>query len=347
MWRIFGVDESKLPSGHYRELCRALIHELNETDRNWRNGNFKTTSNRIDLLDSHVTIGNDCIVRHSNVTYCKRHRRTKLDFFHGSSPKPRSSLLIPDGWFAVTNTDIVVLWDKKNIKIVDTDGQLICEPQELDEDERVSWNLASCYVTDYQMAVFSKTDGQEKLSLWDVRNPPNVTRLKTRCFKLNLEQEYLFTMDDQFIAVSTYQNKTTNFYFFSKNTLNLHWQKTVGMDMRNYFVYGQGMLLLYVERSDSVEFGLIEMYDVTSGQFVRGMRTPVKRGPLEYLVGFNSKFIVVAHFGFAKNKMDVYDLKAIKNPTADGIMVRTLVVNNYFFGYCGGRNGDILHKLCG
>ena len=66
LWRSFGVDKTKLPSGHYRGLCKALIHEINEIDRNWRHGNFKKTSNRTNFLfGSRVTIGNDCIVRYS------------------------------------------------------------------------------------------------------------------------------------------------------------------------------------------------------------------------------------------------------------------------------------------
>jgi hypothetical protein len=55
-------------------------------------------------------------------------------------------IVLPNESFAVTNTEIVVVWDKKNIKILDTDGQLISELQESDEDERISWNLALCCI---------------------------------------------------------------------------------------------------------------------------------------------------------------------------------------------------------
>jgi F-box-like len=88
LWRRFGVDETKLPSGHHRGLCKALIDELNETESNWRNGTFKKTTKistkRIDLLESKVSIGNDCIVRPSYGNFSCRNGMT-LDFFHQSS----------------------------------------------------------------------------------------------------------------------------------------------------------------------------------------------------------------------------------------------------------------------
>jgi hypothetical protein len=80
------------------------------------------------------------------------------------------------------------VWDEENIKILDTDGHLISEFQELDEDERISWELALCCISGSQMAVMSKTKihGQEKLSLWDVSDPSQVIRLMRRWFNLRL-----------------------------------------------------------------------------------------------------------------------------------------------------------------
>ena len=80
-----------------------------------------------------------------------------------------------------------------------------------------------------------------------------------------------------------------------------------------------------VKQSESEKFGLIEMYDVTSGTCFREIRMKVKYGHIEldYLVGFNSKFMVISKFGSRNGQMDVYDLAAVKNPIADRIWLYT------------------------
>ena len=332
LWRSFGVDETKMPSGRYRGLCRALIRVMNETDRNWRNGNFKTKLYSYDSpFRSNVTIGNDCIASYSD--YYFEHENT-IKFFDQCSPEAKSRVRVPRGSSAVTNTEIAVLWDKKNMKILDTDGQLICEVPELDEDERISWNLASCCISGDQVAVLSQTDGREKLSLWDVKNLPKVICLKSRLFNFNMQLNRFSSMkmDDQFIAVSTSQDESTNIYFFSKETLGLHWRKTVDGVIELDFVYGKGLLLLLCckkKRGKSRKIQRIEMYDVTSGHFIRELPFAVDNG-LYHFVCFNSKFMVVAPFKCVpKKKLFVYDLEAIKNLKSDGF-VRTIVVKNDF-----------------
>jgi hypothetical protein len=215
------------------------------------------------------------------------------------------------------------VWDKKNIQILDTNGQLIRELQELDEYERISWNLASCCLSGDQMAVISHSGGQGKLSPWDVRNPTNAICLKSRWFNLNLQLERYYTMkikikmDDQFIVVSISQNESINIYFFSKETLDLHWQKPFdGSISGPDFAYGKGLLLLFVFKKNSRKSRTtqhIEMLDVTSGKCFREL--PFTVGGLSHFVCFNSKYMVVAPFKYVpKKKLYVYDLEALENP---------------------------------
>ena len=35
------MDEKKLETVHYRELCKAIMKEVNEIDNNWRKRNFE------------------------------------------------------------------------------------------------------------------------------------------------------------------------------------------------------------------------------------------------------------------------------------------------------------------
>jgi F-box-like len=337
VWRDFGVNEKNLDVLKYRRICKDIIQELNEIDNNWRTGNFNVTSKGFYSAEFSIfTIGNDFIVHISCQDWSDEKQYVIL---HRTSLEVISSMKIPGGSFAVTNTNIVVLWDKENIKILDTNGQLISGVPELDEDERISWKLASCCLSGDQMAVLSENYGRVKLSLWDVSDPSNVICLKSGRFNLHqeeLEDPSLIKMDEQFIAVSTFDDQYTTIYFFSKETLTLHWQKTVDGNSNENLAYDQGMLLVYGK------FGLIEFYDVTSGQCFRKLRTQVKPNflePLGHLVGFNSKFMVVAQNSYNNNnnnnntilsKMDVYDLEAVKNPKAARILVRTFIVKNYF-----------------
>jgi F-box-like len=228
VWWELGVDERKLETVHYRELCKAIMKEVNEIDNNWRKRNFELIEDKGGYVYSTPSKIRDD--RLADFNYCDwvwdGGKKDKLKFHNRTSMSLRC-IVIPDESFAVTNTDIVAVWDKKNLKILDTDGQLISELQELDEGERISWKLASCCLSHDRMAVLSQNDGQEKLSLWNVRDPFKVTRLNSQYFNLDLHfgSDYLMNMDDQFIAVTTFHNNTTSIHLFSMKTLNLHWQK--------------------------------------------------------------------------------------------------------------------------
>ena len=323
VWREFGTDNKKLQSVHYRGLCKVMIQQVNKLDNNWRTGNFKKSSKRVhSSYSSDVIIGNHCIALYSLGSSWNNVRR--LNLVHRTNLEVQSFIDIPDGASAVTNTEIVVVWDKKNMKILNTVGQLISEVHELDEDELISWNLASCCINGDEMAVLSRTGEQEKLSLWDVSDPSNAICLKTRWFNLSLELKHSTSikMDDQFIAVSISKIRSTRFYFFWKKTLDLHWQKSVDGYLTGNFAYDHGLLSISVREAND---GHREMYDVKAGTFSRKMRSTVKHDGEDF-VGFNSKFMVAVHKGISRSELKIYDLKAVKNSksTANEILVHNL-----------------------
>ena len=210
VWRKFVTDKKKLQSVHYRGLCKVMIQEVNKLDNNWRTGNFKKSSKIVySLYGSDFIIGNHCIALRT--MFDNWGLIMRLNFVHRTNLEVQSFIDIPDGSLAVTNTEIVVLWDKKNLKILDTNGQLISEVRELDEDERISWNLASCCIKGNEMAVLARIGKQEKLSLWDVSDPSNAICLNSRWFNLSLELNHSnsIKMDDQFIAVSISKIRST------------------------------------------------------------------------------------------------------------------------------------------
>ena len=249
--RIFGVSVEKLKNVPYRSLCRAIHREEKQIDRNWRSGKFKKNSPTKSFEDIYdITVWGDRIAVYS------WGRPTNLIYLvHRTSLKVKSPIEIPKDSFAVTNTEIVVVWDEKKMKILDFSGRLISEVPELDEKERISWNLESCCITGNQMAVLSQTEGKEKLSFWDVSDPLRATRLKSNFFNLGLQlecedYEISMKMDDEFIAISNFQGESTSFYFFSKETLDLHWSMQFdGNNMKN-LSFAKGLLLVYVSKQN-------------------------------------------------------------------------------------------------
>jgi F-box-like len=334
-WRnivqIYGVDVENLETVHYRSLCRVIIQELKPNVRNWRSRRFKKTSSKNDFKNiSDITVWGDRIAVYS----CSKDSGQTFEFLHRTSLDVLSSMKIPDGSSAVTNTEIVVVWDKKNMNILDTAGQLISDVPELDEDERLTWVLMWCCITDDRMAVLSRSKSQEKLSIWDVSNPLRVTRLKSRhfCLGVRFRLHSSMKMDEQFIVVSTYQNPATGIKFFSKKTLDLHWQMSVPEYMTDNFAFGKGLLLKYVLKENE-KYGVIQVYDVTSRTYLREMRIKglQKWEKFQHHVHFNSKFMVFVQSEHFANRISIFDLEAIRNPNSsvNELLVHTPAVKFY------------------
>ena len=137
---------------------------MNEIDNNWRNGNLKKILIRNNFCLRGLDYFNGAIgYEHIAISDTLWHwdREKMLAFLHRSRLTVESWITVPRGSSAVTNTEIVVVWDTKKIEIRDIKCRLICELQELDEDERVSWNLVSCCISGDQMAVISRNEKEE------------------------------------------------------------------------------------------------------------------------------------------------------------------------------------------
>jgi F-box-like len=67
VWREFGLEERNMQIGHYREVCKAIIQEMNELDNNWRTGNYKIIKKKCTLRNSsHFVIGKDFLADFCN-----------------------------------------------------------------------------------------------------------------------------------------------------------------------------------------------------------------------------------------------------------------------------------------
>ena len=194
------------------------------------------------------------------------------------------------------------------------------------------------------MAVLSRNDGREKLSLWGVTDPFSVTRLKSETYHLNMPFGYgsLMKMDEHFISIfsrRTFNEKlSSTLYFFFKKTLDLHWQKKFDRNVINNFSYGKGLLLIYdSKRNDNSQtYGIIQVYNVTTRTCVREMHITVNCNYVVFdqKVGLNSKFMVAALRKEYKKpyKMNIYDLEAVKNPksTEAVLLVYTIAMKDDF-----------------
>ena len=127
-------------------------------------------------------------------------------------------------------------------------------------------------------------------------------------------------------------------FSFSKKTLEFHLRLRVSGNMKDNFSFGKGLFLFYASKQNdkSEKYGVIKVYDVKSRKCFREMRITAKSNleTFDHQVGFNSKFMVVAHrkdYG-PLSKLNIYDLDLIKNPksTEDELLVHTLAVQFSF-----------------
>ena len=117
MWRDFGIDEKKLETVHYRELCKAIIKEVNEINKNWRNGNHKNIKEKCDSIDFRsVVIGKDRITDFTCDDSVQDGEKT-ITFRSRINLVVQRRTAMPAVSFAVTNTEIVVR-DCCSIKII-------------------------------------------------------------------------------------------------------------------------------------------------------------------------------------------------------------------------------------
>jgi len=111
----------KLKTVHYTSLCKAIIKQLILIEENWRSGMFKEiveTTPAPRYGRKIVTAANDCVV--SVMKPEPLSNEQKLIFFDRRSQRTAVCTIIPSRWCVVTNVQIIVLWDRKTIEIVDT-----------------------------------------------------------------------------------------------------------------------------------------------------------------------------------------------------------------------------------
>jgi hypothetical protein len=328
-WRHFGIvePEGKLETVHSKSFYKNIIHHLHDIDTIWRTGKFKRTD-LFQVPGTIVAVGDKCIV---NRYFCRDLNCEKFEFLDRRSLKFKGTTTISTGSFAVTNTEIVVVWNPKNIEIVGKDDQLISTVPELKEDEHQSWNIKSCCISGVELLVFSRTNGQSRLSLWDVTDPSRAICIKRRWFSFDLQLDCpsLMKMDGQFITSPT-SNNYARFCVFSKQTLYPNGMISFcGIVGCNYTFY-QGMLFVHFTSRNRKSEGscAIRVFDVTSTH--RRIIETTTTGNFEDLIGFNSKFMVVAGSSECtqQSQLNIYDLEAVKNPnsTDNELLVKTLVV---------------------
>jgi hypothetical protein len=70
-------------------------------------------------------------------------------------------------------------------------------------------------------------------------------------------------MDEQFIAISTFRIQETRLYFFSTNTLDIHWRRKWPKNWIENLAYGNGVLVLVPEDNDQTQdYAVIEVLNV-------------------------------------------------------------------------------------
>jgi hypothetical protein len=193
------------------------------------------------------------------------------------------------------------------------------------------------------MAVLGGTRNGFSLSVWNIQNS------EITCSKRQPDLPFLYPfssvlpsnikMDEQFIVISRRHRVATmasSFIIISVETLEIKVKIPLSQEVDRSFVYEKGLLLVFLVEDFFSSFGLIRVYDVPSGSFIREIATtlkPIFPFKLKRYFGFNSQFMIVSGQSGnrkRKTKLKIYDLAAIKNPESneESLLIRTLDLNH-------------------
>ena len=188
----------------------------------------------------------------------------------------------------------------KTIQLIDSStGKVIKETKlERDADE---WHF-NCNLL---VVVCKIAEHEHLLSVWRIENSSNVSHIKDVTID---DYDGSVQVDEMFIAIKTasHENVETKTYnFISMKTFQV--ERSLS-SRANYFEYDKGYLFL-------LQKDLVRILDVSSGTFLRDIR--VESHQLDSIICCsNSNYVVIVSCSQFYSKLNVYDLKCLKETNA-------------------------------
>ena len=156
-----------------------------------------------------------------------------------------------------------------------------------------------CCCNDSLLVAFCKFgENDHRLEVWRAESPKTLTRVK----EMRLGDLNLLKVDEQFIVVTSADNKT--YYFISTKTFEV--ERSLGAKTE-YVDYDRGYLFLIKANGP-----MARIMDVASGTFLHDVF--IEKLPHHSFGScrVNSKYVVIENNGFPKKTLWIYDLESIK-----------------------------------
>ena len=313
------LDQKTLPTEQYRDIFLL--------DRNWRRGHFTKLTYPVDSKwiincyfpsrwSSRISISND-YVSWALSPFRNGQCQPPCVFLDTESKEIIEFPIPTDRWKL---NEMLVFWRDRRagiLEIVDPKNRWVVNVWEgIDEEEKkrekhFNFAFGSKLLVTY-CNLFNSDSG--RMRIWKIGNPPVL--LHDRLCKYG----NLVKVDERFIVFSN----SRTLYFISTETF----EELRTVSLKHYkWHYDRGLLFQFFKKwQDKKEMYIIRILDVASGTFFNDLRKRFWNGlHLRYINGYastNSRFMVIgwkrAHFQHdTRSHLTVYDLEAVKNPSAD------------------------------
>ena len=286
VWRSKGVDEEPLEPARHMEVYKEVLQYFHQLTTNYRTAIKCCT---IDYLDSATfTLGDDFIGF--------RQPNPKI-IFYGYNMDRRSHE-INYKTVQISKTKHLSVMGKTIQLISSATGKVIKEAKlERNADEwHFNCNLLVC--------VGKVMEHEHLLSIWRVENSSNLNHMKDVTVD---DYDGSPQVDEQFIAFKTAGRQiagTTTYNFISTKTFLV--ERSLSFRV-NSSSYDKGYLFLQNKK-------LVRILDVASGTFLRDICVNPSGDQLIFRV--NSNYVVILSCSQFLSKLNVYDLKCLKETDA-------------------------------
>ena len=302
VWKKTSINEDKLRSAECRGICQTMQLYLKELDSNWRNGRYTKLKVPFVIDGQIVQLSDDFII------YKKNH----LLFLNKNTMQITEHVKLGtfDDVIGITK-DMIICQEFHKVQIIDRQTGLLTA--EINSD----WSIDQCLFHDDLLVISYSSERREstRLRVWRVPSPSRFILLKQWTFEESYFNELSY--DQKFIAFSSTVEsgnpKTRSIHFVSMKTLEIDHTLIVEADR---LTYCQG--LLFIQNAL-----LIQVYNVASRRYLNSLPANSRR-PFDML-NMNSKYVIIMQ----EKNISVYDLEAIKNPSAEpqSVLLTSLKLN--------------------
>ena len=296
-WHKMAMDETNLKPEDYKNICRFILHYIQQVDDNWRKGKFKLTScPNPNFLNRRFAIGEDFI------TACdEKYQQTHI--FEKESMELKRKFIPDTSEYQILDMNTVVYCHSNELAFHDTKTNELLSWIGL---EQGPFRLLDCSAIKL-FALCSNVNCMEfRVDIWKVDNVSDVTHVKAieMAWQGTNTSCYNWKVDEQFFHFNHYtfnhpKHKITTCHFISTGIVfSSGLERSLSVIRR--FAYDQGLMFIISDQ-------LIRILDVASGTYLHDIHMNKFRWIKDIRV--NSNYVVI----IGRVNLYVYSLKALKN----------------------------------